>query len=440
MIQQTVLPFKLETTSENLTAHGGLSLLAEFNEGLGLSTLVNTHLPRPGSNRGLRSSAFVNALVLLLQGGGSSLEDLRELERESGLRELVGQEILPKPCTAGDWLRRMGDPGTGALGLSGLDRVRTILNRRHLSRDLRTDYTLDADATYVESWKQDAVFSYHHSKGYYPMLGFLYESPICLYDEFREGNVSPNSGQVSFYHACKSRMPAGKRIARYRADSASYQAELINALEEDGVLWTMTASQDQAVKSAIALIPEGAWQEPEPDCGYEIAETVHSMNETKTAFRLIVKREIRRQEDLFDGGDGKYFYHAVAGNWPTEEKNAWEVLQWHNQRGQAENFNKELKNGFGLNRMPCGEGYANAVFFRIGVMAYNLFIGFKTFACPQAWQRHTICTFRWKLIQVAGRIVHHAGQVFLKLAVDAKRLWLFEQIRQKIFVLAQDIG
>ena len=166
MIQQTVLPFKLETTSENLTAHGGLSLLTEYNEGLGLSSLVDTHLPVPGSNRGMDPSVFVHSLIQMLQGGGESLEDLRELERESGLRKLLGQEELPQPCTAGDWLRRMGDPETDALGLEGLDRVRTILNRRHLMADLRKDYTLDADATYVERWKQDAQFSYHKTKGY----------------------------------------------------------------------------------------------------------------------------------------------------------------------------------------------------------------------------------------------------------------------------------
>lgn len=440
MLQQTVLPFKLETTAEDLTAYGGLSLLSEFNEGLGLSGLVKSHLPKPGSNRGLSPSVFVNALVLMLQGGGASLEDLRELERESGLRKLLGQDLLPKPCTVGDWLRRLGNPETGASGLHGLDRVRTILNNRQLSQESRPDYTLDADATYVESWKHDAVFSYHNSKGYYPMLGFLYETPVCLYDEFREGNVSPKTGQVSFYYACKSRMPQSKRIARYRADSASYQADLINNLEKDGVIWAVTASQDEAVKSVIASIPEEVWQEPESGCGYEIAETVHSMNETEKAFRLIIKREIRRQEDLFEDGGGQYFYHAVACNWPGKDKNAIEVLQWHNQRGQAENFNKELKHGFGLDRMPCGESYANAVFFRIGVIAYNLFTGFKALACPEAWRRHTISTFRWKLIQVAGRIVRHAGQVFLKLAVDAKRLRLFRKIRQKTFELAQCIG
>jgi hypothetical protein len=41
----------------------------------------------------------------------------------------------------------------------------------------------------------------------------------------------------------------------------------------------------------------------------------------------------------------------VATNWLAEEKNMEGVLKWHNQRGQAENFNKELKIGFGMERI-----------------------------------------------------------------------------------------
>ena len=121
---------------------------------------------------------------------------------------------------------------------------------------------------------------------------------------------------------------------------------------------------------------------PTPGCGYEIAETVHSMNQSQQAFRLVIKRE-KRQKDLFE--QAKYFYHVIATNCSEQEKSALEVIQWHNQRGSAENFNKELKNGFGMERMPCGQSYANAVFFRIGVIAYNLFIGFKRLSCPESW-------------------------------------------------------
>jgi hypothetical protein len=327
----------------------------------------------------------------------------------------------------------MGDHTTGQAGLVGLGAVRDILTDRLLRRDGCADYTLDMDAMSVEGEKQDAQYTYQGKKGYMPMLGYLFEPGICLLDEFREGNESPGAGHVAFYLDCVQRMPAGKRIARFRADSASYQADLINELEEDGVLWTITADQDVAVQKLIKSIPESAWQRPYPGCDYELAETVHSMEKTRKSFRLVVKREERRQKSLFE--QEKYFHYAVATNVP-EGKTAQDVLAWHNQRGQAENFNKELKIGFGQDQMPCGQTHANAVYFRIGVIAYNLFLGFRRLACPDAWGRHTIATFRWKLVQIAGRIVRHAGQVILKLVAEADLLAMAQGIRQRCYEMS----
>ena len=436
MIQQTLFAFKIGTTEERLTAHGGLALMAEFNHGIGLRTLTDRFLPPPGSNRGYDPSVMVDSLVLMLQGGGRSLEDLRELKHEEGLMKLISRDAIPEPDTAGDWLRRMGDRRSERMGLTGLDHVRWKLNERILKRDGITEYTLDADATGILGEKAEALLTYNGDKGYMPMVGYLYETGICIYDEFREGNVAPASGQKAFYLECKRRMPKGKGIGHYRADSASYQAELFNQLEEDGVKYAITADQDQAVKKAIALMDPKGWKEPVVGCGYELAETVHCMNETKKAFRLVVKRELRRQGELFEVKGVPYFYHAVATNWLEEEKNTEEALKWHNQRGQPENFNKELKVGLGMERMPCGQSYANAIFFRIGVIAYNLFIGFKRLACPESWVKQTIATFRWKMVQVAGRIVKHAGEVVLKLMVDLEQLELFQGIRKKSFELS----
>ena len=436
MIQQTIFPFKIEMTREKLTAHGGLALMGEFNHGMGLRGLSDRCLPGPGSNRGFEPSVMVDSVVLMLQGGGRSLEDLRELANEEGLMKLIDRDEIPEPDTVGDWLRRMGDPGTGQRGLKGLERVRDKINERILRRDGLKEYTLDADATEIIGEKADALFTYNGNKGYMPMLGFLYETPVCLHDEFREGNVAPACGQKEFYIGCKRRMPLGKKIGYYRSDSASYQAELFNELEKDGVKYAITADQDKAVKLLIASIEEKEWKEPVRGCGYEVAETVHCMNQTKKAFRLVIKREVRRQGELFEGKEGRYFYHAVATNWLEEEKDTLGVLEWHNQRGQAENFNKELKIGFGMERMPCGQTYANAVFFRIGVIAYNLFIGFKRLSCPASWVKQTIATFRWRMVQVAGRIVRHAGETVLKLLIDLKKLEFFKGIRKKSLELS----
>ena len=304
-------------------------------------------LPGPGSNRGYAPSVFVDRLILMLQAGGQCLEDLREWTREAGRLRLLGRAVIPDPDTLGDWLRRRGDPQTGQAGLVGLGQVRDELTARLLRRDGHTTYTLDADATLVGGEKRDAQWSYTGVRGYMPMLGFLWETPVCLVDEFREGNVSPGAGQLEFYRPCRARMPVGKRLARYRANRASYQAALINELEEDQVRGAITADQDVAVKAVIAGVPAEAWQEPEKGCGYQVADTVHTMNATRAAFRLSLKREERPQPDLFEPATGPYAYPVVASHWPTEEKPAHAGLGGHPPRGQAENSTKNSSTGWG---------------------------------------------------------------------------------------------
>jgi hypothetical protein len=100
----------------------------------------------------------------MLQGGGRSLEDLRELRNEEGLMKLIGRDEIPEPDTVGDWLRRMGDPKTGQLGLEGLDRVREKINERVLRKDGIKQYTLDVDATEMIGEKTDALFTYNGTK------------------------------------------------------------------------------------------------------------------------------------------------------------------------------------------------------------------------------------------------------------------------------------
>ena len=254
------------------------------------------------------------------------------------------------------------------------------------------------------------------------MLGFLFENGICLHNEFREGNVSPAFDRVGFYNRCKNNMPFRQTIKYFRADSASYQSSLINILEQDNIKWAITADLDSSVKKAIRSIKE--WIKPQ-GLDFDVAEVVHCTNKTYKAFRLIIKREHRKQPDLFEG---QYFYHAVATNL---EGTSLDVLCWHNQRGQAENFNKEIKSGFSMEKMPCGTYSANAVYFGIGIIAYNLFAGLKLL--NPLFLKHTIETFRWKFINMAGKIIKHSGNIILKIKTDLDKYIALLHLRRKIF-------
>jgi hypothetical protein len=114
-------------------------------------------------------------------------------------------------------------------------------------------------------------------------------------------------------------------------------------------------------------------------------------------------------------------YKAIATN---RNESPEEVLRWYNQRGEySENRIKELKIGFGMERMPCGQFEANAVFFRIGVLAYNLGRLFVLKTLDSSWRRHQVQTLRWKLYGTAGKVVFHGGALWLKVRRHLRELF-----------------
>lgn len=418
--------YEIVGTNEPLIAHGGLVLPYEMARSLSLPQLIDETLPPAGSGHGYKPSRFVIPLILMFHGGGKALEDLREIKGEISLRKLMEIDI-PASCTVGDWLRRTG---SDSRGLPGLDKVNRHIVKKVLKQDRRSEYTLDHDATIIEAEKDAAQYTYKKEKGYQPLVGFLYETGMVLDDEFRDGNVSAGSGALESLIRCVEKLPKGKRIAYYRADSASYQAGVINyCLGASKILFTITADKDEAVRSAIKAIPTNAWR-PSGD-NREIAETIHTMGKTKEAFRLIVQRWPKLQAELFDSEP--CCYHVIATN---REETPEEVVVLHNQRGEAENYFKELKHGFGMDWMPCGETKANAVFFRIGVIAYNLFQAMKRLSLPPWWSKTTIETVRWKLYQIPGRLVYHARRILLKLATSGDKINLFQQVCERCFQVA----
>ena len=145
MIKQTVLPFKVETTNDTVTAHGGLALLGEFAIGVGMLEVVDRELPDPGSGAGYRPSEYSFPLVLMLHGGGRSLEDLRQIREDEGLREVLPLRRVPSADAMGDWLRGVGGNG----GLEGMEEVEQGLLKRGMQGDGIKGYTIDLDAGIV---------------------------------------------------------------------------------------------------------------------------------------------------------------------------------------------------------------------------------------------------------------------------------------------------
>jgi hypothetical protein len=418
-VPHLILPIKVERSSERLTSLGGLVVLEELARGLKLWEKVDGAVGGPKSGRGYQPHEFVQPLVWMLHAGGRRLEDLRELRAEREVLERLGLEAVPDAGTVGDWLRRQGEAGA-----QGIERVSQSLVAAAL-QDEGEEITLDVDATQIEAEKQEAEWTYNKMKGYMPMLGYV--NGVCVGHEFREGNQSPGARILEFAQKCELALPEGKRIY-FRADSAAYQAAVINYYSQPGRSFTITADLDTAVKREIRHLPETAWQPYRTADGLstdrEMAETVHSMNGTEQAFRLIVLRWPNPQPSLFEAD--RYCYHAVAAN---REEAANEVIGKHNGRGNSENWHKELKGGLGMEQMPCGEFEANAMYFAIGVLAYNLAQLLKRRVLPASYRTATVATLRWKLYRLAGKLVRHARGWMLQIKADLEKWDLLQSAR-----------
>ena len=127
---------------------------------------------------------------------------------------------------------------------------------------------------------------------------------------------------------------------------------------------------------------------------------------------MIVLRTPRTQPDLFN--QERYSYHLIATNLLGEEPQA--VVHWYRKRGEhSENRIKELKQGFSMDRMPCGTFEANAAFFRIGVLAYNLYILFKQEVLDSNFLRSQMKTIRLHIYHLPGKVVSTARKLYLQI-------------------------
>ena len=428
-----ILPYKLATTNDKLTSRAGLLAIAQLMESLQLSERIDQLLPQPKSNRGFKPSVFVQTFILMLHEGSFHLDDVRHLSDDKALRSVLDLKDIPQACTLGAWLRRMGDQKESFLALQELNKVilKSALHRRK-------GITLDIDATEIIANKLDAKWTYNKNQGYMPMVGHIAETGQVVACDFREGSASPSRENMELILQCEQSLPANCFVESLRIDSAGYQTKIIQYCDDDGVGYAIRAKMSATIKAYINSLKEESWEPLMNKKGEKVANqdtcrTVHCIGDYEKAFTLIIQRtRIKGQAklDLDDDNTGEesvsngYIYRAIASN-----KNEWsdsQIVHWYNQRGEdSENRIKELKLDFGGDTLPCSDFNANALYFFLSAMAYNLF-AFMRQLLPEELSHHRAMTIRWRLYAMAAKVVKTGRQVFVKL--QSKSQQLLEQV------------
>ncbi|CAC9587804.1 IS1380-Spn1, transposase [uncultured Gammaproteobacteria bacterium] len=109
---------------------------------------------------------------------------------------------------------------------------------------------------------------------------------------------------------------------------------------------------------------------------------------------------------------GQYIYRSIATNLETLSDS--KVIHFYNQRGEdSENRIKELKNDFGARQMPCGDFNANALYFDICSLSYNLFALMRQIL-PLEFANKRAKYVRNRFYAIAAKVLQHGRQVIVK--------------------------
>jgi hypothetical protein len=404
-----------------ITSLGGLPVIWDLAEALGLEELFNRNLKVKMRQRGYSEYQMAMAIILTFIAGGESLEDADKIR----LDEVVSGSPFPHSTTVGDFLRRFdGEEFTAAL-----DTINDEINRQFLSQAGYDSLTIDADATIIEAGgkkRQGVSMAYNGKMGFQPLMLFAAEPGLLLAKDFRPANVHPGSGITGLLDKALSVIPEGTKL-HFRSDSACYDKNVVSYCESNDMSFTIAADMTTALGAEIDSLPGDAWHYF-GDKDEEVAQFYYQPAGWSKPYRYIVVRKPKGQ-DLFGT---VYRHHAIVTNQCFGNPDF--ILKRHRRHAGVENSIKELKSGYGLSLLPCSSYNANHAWFLLGIMAHSLTVILKVLYMAKKWSKNTIKTLRYRLFNLGGVLVRHARKRILK--VPRGHPWLRDIFRCRKRILA----
>lgn len=414
---------KINNSSKNVTPYGGLNFIFQGMNCAGLDKFLDEQI-------GCRSifakysysdvvySLFGNALTQ-----GSFVSDLEVLKAK--FSEQVFDKI-PSPDTIEYVCQELKTPSIIKESDKGVvhelnynDKMNEVLiatavKTKQLNAGVN-DYTMDHDNVIIENDKQDAQYTYKHTKGYHPCLTFIGRIPIHI--ENHNGNTPARYGQQETLQRCFANLKKQNvRIKNFRGDAASYQKGVIEEVEANTQYFYIRMQDFEGIRERCGQIKE--WQTVEINNeNKEVASIQYKPFQGDKTYRIVVTRKKRadKQIDMLSGT--AYTYQGIITN--NQEVNEKEVIEFYNQRGDAENSNRYMLNDFNLHHLPFPDLSTNTVFMYLMAICATLFEWLKNILVKNKAKGVTL-TMRvkavcFRYITVATSFIKHARKTVLNI-------------------------
>lgn len=437
---------KIERSNKKITAHGGTILLRKLIEWLKLEQTLNAciHDDRP---RSYKPADIIRPIILMLHTGGTHLEDVGRMAEDEALCRLHQLLRIPHPTTTSRWCNYHGTgfPAENynpdkpdSLTLRVLNNLLISWAKISIRKSIHRDVTLDIDWTGIDANKQESNWTYKGFKGMASLTAFFAETGACAGSWFRNGNVSPlDDNKAMLAHIVSKLEQAGEvHVRRFRSDSAGYQASVIDWCEAHDITFAIRGKMDTAVVKLISSIKETDWKPLIGRNGYQIpgqwvTSVVHTMEKTKKSFRMVIIRKEKKQMKEADRKDTKdiletaqFTYLATATNSKLPDSL---LIQFYNSRATCEQYIQEAKYGFSMKYLPMSTVRGNAVWFAIGMLAYNLGVLLKQMVLNIHPLSIRMQTIRYRFYQVPAKLVRSGGKLVWKLFCSKKRFAVFRE-------------
>ena len=448
MSKEHRLGYELDDRVEEalITGHAGVPLVIELFRASGAAAVMDAQIQLKQRARGLSVSETAESLFALWSAGGERCEDLKQLVKDRALEMLLGHAIAPA-TTVRDFLERfhaedlpllhagasrVPAPSPALQGLGAANRQLLLWGQQ---RTPERTVTLDVDGSIYETHKRSAQTSFEGTPGYQPVSVLWAEKDLIVHEEFRDGNVPAQSGNWRVVQQALAQLPAGIEQRYLRGDAGLYELELLANLEREKVGYAISVPMTRELAGRIAELEEGEWLDlsRERDAVRQWAEV--DFGPGAGPRRYLAIRVLKTQGTLFaDGSDRRHF--AVVTNLDWEGKR---LIDWHREKaGTIEHAHEVLKNGLAAGAFPSGKFGANAAWFRLNAMLYNLLSLLKRETLPGEFHAAKPKRLRFVLLNTVGKLVRHANETLLRLTSAPVRA-LFDLTRVAIHVKARPL-
>lgn len=420
--------YKVIHSDKNITPYGGLNFIYQGMNRLGLDKFIDSRI-------GLRNvlatysysdvvySLFGNSLI---QGSYiADLEVFKEKYSKQYFNKIPSPDTVEYVCQELKTLTEIKKTDKGIVHQLNYSNdmnetlVALAVKTKQLSVE-HTEYTLDYDNVITENEKQDAQYTYKHSKGYHPGIAFIGRLPVHI--ENHNGNTPARYEQTETLQRCFDNLQKQNiKIKNFRADCASYQKGVIELAEKSVEYFYIRMMDFEDIRECCGQITD--WQIVEINYEKkEVASILYQPFGGEKQYRIAVTRKKRKdgQIDLLSGS--AYTYQGIITN--DYLQNEKEVTEFYNQRGDAENSNRYMLNDFNLHHLPFSDMDTNTVYMYLMAMCATLFEWAKNVLVKNKTKGVTI-TMRVKAvcfhyIAIATTFIKHANQKILKVFSNPK--------------------